>query len=112
MATNLDQTISIAKNIVDGTITIESISEFRSILRIFPNDPALHRVFVDLLVSKARHSDAVQSYAKAATLSIETGMMLQAIICKILEWRLKKPTREKARRFYHALRGAVTIKQR
>ena len=105
MATNIDQTISIAKNIVDGTVTIDSISEFRSILRIFPNDPALHRVFGDLLVRKSLYDDAVQSYSKAATLNIETGMMLQAIICKTLEWRLGKPTREEARRFYRALSG-------
>lgn len=47
----------------------------------------------------------MRSYSKAATLNIESGMMLQAIICKILEWRLKKPTRQKAQRFFRALSG-------
>jgi CRP-like cAMP-binding protein len=105
MVKNLNQTISIAKHIVDGSITIESISEFRSILRIFPNDAALHRVFADLLVRKNTFETAISSYSKAATLNIESGMMLQAIICKILEWRLKKPTRQGALRFYRALSG-------
>lgn len=105
MVKNLNQTISIAKHIVDGSITIESISEFRSILRIFPNDPALHRVFADLLVRKKAFETAISSYSKAATLNIESGMMLQAIICKILEWRLKKPTRQGTLRFYRALSG-------
>ena len=105
MVTNLNQTISIAKHIVDGSITIDSISEFRSILRIFPNDAALHRVFADLLVRKKSFEAAMRSYSKAATLNIESGMMLQAIICKILEWRLKKPTRQRAQRFYRSLSG-------
>lgn len=105
MVTNLNQTISIAKHIVDGSITIDSISEFRSILRIFPNDAALHRVFANLLVRKKSFEDAMRSYSKAATLNIESGMMLQAIICKILEWRLKKPTRQRAQRFYRSLSG-------
>jgi len=105
MTKNFNQAISIAKHIVDGSITIDSISEFRSILRIFPNDPALHRVFADLLVRKKSLEAAVRSYSKAATLNIELGMLLQAIICKILEWRLKKPTRQRAQRFYRALSG-------
>jgi CRP-like cAMP-binding protein len=105
MVKSLNQTISIAKRIVDGSITIDSISEFRSILRIFPNDAALHRVFADLLDRKKSLEDAAKSYSRAATLNIESGMLLQAIICKILEWRLKKPTRQQAQRFYRALSG-------
>jgi CRP-like cAMP-binding protein len=105
MKSNISQNISIAKHIVDGSITIDSISEFRSILRIFPNDPALHRVFADLLVRKKNYEAAMRSYSKAATLNIESGMMLQAIICKILQWRLKKPTPQRARRFYRAFSG-------
>jgi len=105
MRSNINQHISIAKHIVDGSITIDSIEEFKSILRIFPNDPALHRVFADLLVRKKNFETAMSSYSKAATLNIESGMMLQAIICKILEWRLKKPNRQKAERFYRALSG-------
>jgi len=105
MVKSLNQTISIAKRIVDGSITVDSVSEFRSILRIFPNDAALYRVFADLLNRKKSPEAAAKSYSRAATLNIESGMMLQAVICKILEWRLKKPTRQQAQRFYRALRG-------
>jgi CRP-like cAMP-binding protein len=105
MTSTLNQSISIAKQIVDGKITIHSVSEFKSILRIFPNDPALHRVFADLLVGKNNIDAAIRSYSRAATLNIEAGMMLQAIICKILEWRHQKPSRQKAERFYRALSG-------
>ena len=103
MTSKLDQSISIAKQIVDGSITINSIDEFKSILRILPSDPALHRGYADLLARKKSHSAAVRSYSRAATLNIEAGMMLQAIICKILEWRLKKPKRQRVRRFYNTL---------
>ena len=105
MRSSMNQHISIAKHIVDGSIALDSIDEFKSILRIFPNDPALHRVFADHLARKNKFEAAMSSYSKAATLNIESGLMLQAIICKILEWRLKKPNRQKAERFHRALSG-------
>jgi hypothetical protein len=64
MTSTLNQSISIAKQIVDESITIDSISEFKSILRIFPNDPALHRVFADLLVRKNSLEEAIRSYGR------------------------------------------------
>ena len=103
MKNKISKHISIARHIVDGSLTIDSVKEFRSILRIFPNDPALHRVYADLLARKKSASAAMASYRKAAALFIESGMMLQAIVCKILEWRLESPTRQKVRRFYQVL---------
>ena len=105
MKNKISKHISIARHIVDGSLSIESVKEFRSILRIFPNDPALHRIYADLLARKKSTTAAMASYRKAATLFIESGMMMQAIVCKILEWRLEPPTRQKARRFYQALNG-------
>ena len=106
MKNKLSKHISIAKHIVDGSLTIDSGKEFRSILRIFPNDAALHRVYADLLTRKKSLKVAAATYRKAATLYIESGMMLQAVVCKILEWRLEPPTPQKARRFYQALNGS------
>jgi len=40
MKNQVSKHISIAKHIVDGSLTIDSVKEFRGILRIFPNDPA------------------------------------------------------------------------
>lgn len=103
MKNKISKHISIARHIVDGSLTIDSVKEFRSVLRIFPNDPALHRVYADLLARKKSAGAAMASYRKAAALFIESGMMLQAIVCKILEWRLEPPTRQKVRRFYRVL---------
>jgi CRP-like cAMP-binding protein len=105
MGSSINKHISIAKRIVDGSITLDSINEFKSILRIFPSDAALHRVFADHLVCQKKIDAAMDSYSKAATLNIESGLMLQAVICKILEWRLKKPSRQTAERFHRALSG-------
>jgi CRP-like cAMP-binding protein len=105
MKNQISRHISIAKHIVDGSLTIDSVREFRSILRIFPNDPALHRQYADLLARKKSLQVARASYRKAATLYIESGMMLQAVVCKILEWHLKPPTPLKVRRFYQTLNG-------
>ena len=46
----LSKQISIAKHIINGSITIDSVQEFQGVLQIFPNDPALHRAYADLLV--------------------------------------------------------------
>jgi hypothetical protein len=105
MKNQISKHISIARHIVDGSLTIESVKEFKSILRIFPTDAALHRVYADLLTSKKSLKVAAATYRKAATLHVESGMMLQAVVCKILEWRLEPPTPQKARRFYQALNG-------
>jgi CRP-like cAMP-binding protein len=105
MKNKISKHISIARHIIDGSLTIDSVKEFKSILRIFPNDPALHRVYADLLTRKKITRSAIASYRKAATLYIESGMMLQAIVCKILEWRLEAPSRQKVRRFYQTLNG-------
>lgn len=72
-------------------------------LTIFPNNPALHSAYGDLLVKKKLLKEAAGSYEKAAKLFIESGMMLSAILTKILEWRIAKPSHEEGRKFHSAL---------
>ena len=52
MKGQLSKQISVAKHIIDGSITIDSVKEFQGMLQLFPNDPALHRAYGDLLVRK------------------------------------------------------------
>jgi len=103
MNNQLSKQITIAKHIIDGTITIDSVKEFEGMLQIFPNDPSLHRAYSDLLVRKKSYAKAVQSYHKSAELFIAAGKMLAAILCKILQWRITKPSHHEARQFYTAL---------
>lgn len=94
-----EQEYSILQRVLDGTLTIESIDEFKDILAVFPNDPLLHRKFADLLMNKSRRDQAIDAYARAADLFIDNEMNLQAIVAKILQWTLQKPDHSRGAAF-------------
>ena len=99
--------ISIAEQIIEGSITIKSLKEFKSILKIFPNDPALQKAYSDLLLKQNQPDDAAKSYEKAAKLFIDGGKILQAIDSKMLQWKIKSPSTQEARSFYtNLLKGS------
>jgi CRP-like cAMP-binding protein len=104
MKPNLSNHISIAEQIVDGSIAIKSIEEFKSILKIFPKDPALQKAYSNLLRKTEQPEEAVKSYDKTAQLFIEAGKILQAIDSKMLQWKIKPPTPQEAQAFYSFLR--------
>ena len=95
--------ISIAEQITDGSISIKSIEEFKSILKIFPNDPALHKAYSALLIKKNQSAEAARFYDKATRLFIDAGKLLQAIDTKLLQWRIKSPSPNEAKLFYTVL---------
>jgi CRP-like cAMP-binding protein len=97
--------ISIAEQIIEGSISIKSIEEFTSILKIFPSDPALQKVYSDLLMNKKRLDEAAKSYDKAARLFIDAGKILQAIDSKLLQWKIKSPSSREVQLFYATLHG-------
>ena len=103
MKLNLSSHISVAEQIIDGSITINSIDEFKSILKIFPNDPALQKAFSNLLNKEKRIEEAAKSYDRAAQLFIDAGKLLQAIDSKMLQWKIKPPTPREAQLFYTTL---------
>ena len=74
MKNQISKHISIAKHIVDGLLTIDSVKEFRSILRILPSDPALHRVDADLLARKKSTRTALARICKKFP-NIELGLI-------------------------------------
>ncbi|MFZ1983195.1 MAG: PilZ domain-containing protein [Desulfatitalea sp.] len=98
-----DHKFSIMQRILDGTVTITSPEEFKDILGIYPQDPFLHRKYADLLLDLKRPTEAFPSYETAARLFIERGMSLQAIVAKILQWHVQKPSHDEGRRFYAML---------
>ena len=74
MNLNLSNHISVAEQIIDGSITIDSIEEFKSILKIFPNDPALQKAFSNLLRKEKRAEEAAKSFeATVKQLFEQTG---------------------------------------
>jgi len=102
MKDRIDRQDSIVNRIIDGSITIDSIEEFKDLLKAFPNDPRLHRVFADRL-SEEKSINAAEEYKTSAKLFIEAGMPLQATACKIFEWRIIKPSKEDELAFHSAL---------
>jgi hypothetical protein len=98
----IDKQHSVVNRIIDGSITIDSIEEFENLIKAFPNDPRLHRVFADRLI-KEKALNAADEYKTSARLFIETGMPLQAVASKIFEWRIAKPSREDGLAFHEAL---------
>jgi CRP-like cAMP-binding protein len=107
MKSNSNNHISIAEQIIEGSISIRSIEEFRSIIKIFPNDPALQKAYSDLLLKKNRPDEAAQSYSRAAQLFIDAGKILQAIDSKLLHWNIKPPSPKEAQLFYSALHAGT-----
>jgi CRP-like cAMP-binding protein len=107
MKSNSNNNISIAEQIIEGSISIKSIEEFKSILKIFPNDPALQKAYSDLLFKKNRVDEAAQSYSRAAQLFIDAGKILQAIDSKLLHWKIKPPSPKEAQLFYSALHAGT-----
>lgn len=94
---------SIVKQIIDGSITIDSIGEFQSMLKIFPGNAHLHRALADLLVKRKSFSAAAEYYEKAARLFVESGHVLQAVVAKMLQWQIVKPSFKSIKTFYHSL---------
>lgn len=103
METQLSKQISIAQHIVDGTITIDSVNEFRSMLKIFPNDPALRRAYADLLARRQLSAAAAKTYVHATELFAAAGLLLQAIVSQFLKWRLNKPSAAESRTLWQTL---------
>ncbi len=93
---------SVVNRIIDGSITIDSVEEFEDLLKAFPKDPRLHRVFADRL-SEEKTMNAAEEYKTSAKLFLEAGMPLQAITCKIFEWRIIKPSKEEGLAFHSEL---------
>lgn len=100
-----DHQYSIMQRILDGSLTIDAIDEFKEILKIYPEDPLLQRKYADLLLKKSHLNEAVPAYDQAARLFIDNGMNLQAIVAKILQWSIKKPTHDQGRRFHAMIRN-------
>ena len=105
----IDQQNSIISQIIDGSITIDSVAEFKNLLKAVPNDPGLHRAFADLLKKEKSSEAAADEYGTAAKLSIKAGSILQAIAAKSFEWQVLKPSSQEEQTFYSSI-GKVESK--
>jgi CRP-like cAMP-binding protein len=94
---------SIPEHIIDGSIVIDSIEAFGSILKQFPDNPFLLKKYADLLSRQELLDLAAKSYGEAARLFIASGKMLPALVAKKLHWLLKPPPNKEIHQFLAAL---------
>ena len=94
---------TIPEHIIDGSIGIDSIEAFGSILKQFPNHPGLLKRYADLLFRQDLLDMAAKSYGQAAELFIESGKLLQALVAKKLQWLIKPPPNKEIYQFLASL---------
>ena len=99
--------INIAEDITSGFFSIESLDDFKQVLKQFPEDPSLHRSFSDMLVKNNLSDDAAISYNKAADLFLRSVRPIQAIVSKLLQWKIHTPVYREAQLFFSALREGI-----
>ena len=96
---------SIPEHIVNGSIVIDSIEAFSSILKQFPKHPALLKKYADLLFRQDLLDLAAKSYGEAAQLCIESGKMFQALVAKKQQWLIRPPSKKEIHLFLSAIEG-------
>lgn len=100
--------VNIVNSIIDGSASIDSIDEFKNILQTAHDDPALLKIYADLLVQKEMYDDAANIYREAVEHFVESGMILPAIFCKIQEWSNIRSSDRECRAIYSGLRDIET----
>jgi hypothetical protein len=96
---------TILEHILDGSIVIDSVETFGSVVEEFPEHPELLILFADFLTAKGKGPSAVPHYSRASEIFLGSGRLLHAVVAKMLEWRLDRPSREKLLRFLSAVSG-------
>ncbi len=84
--------VSIIAQVVAGSIKIDDIEEFDTLLGIFPDDPELNRAYSDLLCKKNKREPAAEYYGRTARMYIDHGMLLQAVVSKMHQWKIYPPS--------------------
>jgi hypothetical protein len=106
MQNNLAIKKSITEQIANGSIRINSTKEFERLHKLFPSDSKLIKAYADLLSKENFLDSALKLYRKAAILFIDSGNMIDAVVSKIRQWKIAKPTYQDARLFFAALHEA------
>jgi len=91
------------EHIIDGSIVINSIDLMLDILKKFPAEPDLVRIYADLLLKNKVQEAAAKAFGRAALLFLNTGKMLPAIVSKISQWHIEMPSDQNVQSFLSEL---------
>lgn len=103
MNDRIDKQTRIESQIIEGSTNIDSVPEFEKLLKTFPDNPWIHKIFADLLKRGKSLYAAADEYGEAAKLFMKKNMTLQAIVSKTLEWQILKPSNQEGKSFYLSL---------
>ena len=90
-------------HIINGVIVINSVELMLNILKKFPAEPSLVRIYADLLLKNKLLEAAVKAYNRAAKLHLDTGKILPAIVAKISQWHIEMPSDQQVQSFLSEL---------
>ena len=96
---------SIPDHIIDGSILIDSVEAFKSILKQYPENAALLKAYSDFLTKNNLFDLAAKSYREASNLYVKEGKILQAIVSKKLEWRIQTADEKEIKLFLESLKS-------
>lgn len=94
---------TVPEYILDGSIVVDSIDAYESILKEFPDRPELLKIYAEMLAAEKLKDAAIRQYGQAARLFLDSGRLFQAWVSKILQWRLQRPSREQFLEFHHTI---------
>lgn len=94
---------TILEHILDGAIVIDSVETFESVVKEFPENPELLKLFADFLTAKGKGKLAARHYGKASEIFLGSGRLLHAVVARMQGWRSDRPRRETLLRFLSAV---------
>ncbi len=95
--------ISVIENIANGSIVINSIDVMRDIIKKFPTEPYLIRIYADLLLKHEMAEEAARAYNSASSLFYKNGEVLPAIVSKISQWHIEMPSDQNIKSFFSGI---------
>ena len=97
----------ILNRLADGSWRLTSEKEYQDLMSLFPDKGEISRAYGDFLSSCEKKNEAFKSYTHAARVFLAEGKTFQAIVSKILAWRIFKPTHAEGRAFHSALQTSI-----
>ena len=99
VATQISTSKDIVDHILQKDIVLQSSEMLHKLLKKYPDEPGLIRVYADQLKKNGALDGAADLYDKAAKLFLEKGKVPAAIALKIMQWRISSPTKTNVKKF-------------